>query len=516
MYNDSFYPTPAEVAARMLARLDPKRLRGATILEPSAGKGDLADAAVKALAELSAIGREGQRFRERVHCIETDVELQATLRGKGYPLVGSDFLRFRPDEKYDLILMNPPFAGAEKHLLHAWDILGHGDILCLVSEQTILNPCTAFRRQLATLIEDHGSVEHLGACFQDAFRKSEARVCLIHLTKARQEPEFAFLTADGMERDPYAAFTDAGRFASEVATRDLIGNLVANFDRCRELFLQVARLTQELGHYAKVFEASHGYSGETLSSLLGRELECLMRGQHTREAQERAYNQFVKGLKQNAWCEVFRLTDLRNLVSANVSKEMTRLIDDNARMAFSADNIAAMLETLFFNRGAILKQCVTEAFDLMTKYYEENRVYMEGWKTNDAWRVNQRVVLPNIVDADWPGSPRIKWEQERKLNDIDRALAFLDGKKLDEVPLTMANAIQQCFKTHKDEFSGVLLKSSHFEMRCYKKGTLHLKFLDRALWERFNLTAAEGKNWLPDDVKAREKRADQCGLPLNA
>lgn len=57
-------------------------------------------------------------------------------------------------------------------------------------------------------------------------------------------------------------------------------------------------------------------------------------------------------------------------------------------------------------------------------------------------------------------------------------------------------------------------------MRCYKKGTLHMHFKDKELWERFNLTAARGKNWLPDDVKARERedrtwnrRTDQYGPP---
>lgn len=38
MFNHDFYPTPPEVAALML---DPLDLRGKTVLEPSAGKGDL-------------------------------------------------------------------------------------------------------------------------------------------------------------------------------------------------------------------------------------------------------------------------------------------------------------------------------------------------------------------------------------------------------------------------------------------------------------------------------------------
>ena len=38
MFNADFYPTPPEVAAEML---DPLDLRGRTVLEPSAGSGNL-------------------------------------------------------------------------------------------------------------------------------------------------------------------------------------------------------------------------------------------------------------------------------------------------------------------------------------------------------------------------------------------------------------------------------------------------------------------------------------------
>lgn len=109
MYNASFYPTPPEVAEKMLAKAG--KLSGRSILEPSAGKGDLADAAV---GKLECYYHT--RCRELVHCIEIEPELQAAIRGKGYPLVGTDFLTFWPDEKYDLILMNPPFANGDAPL----------------------------------------------------------------------------------------------------------------------------------------------------------------------------------------------------------------------------------------------------------------------------------------------------------------------------------------------------------------------------------------------------------------
>lgn len=92
MYNAAFYPTPAEVAAHMLSHLEPKRLRTASILEPSAGKGDLADAALNVmLADSGGYYSRGDKYRDRIHCVEIHPELQAALRGKGYALAAATF-----------------------------------------------------------------------------------------------------------------------------------------------------------------------------------------------------------------------------------------------------------------------------------------------------------------------------------------------------------------------------------------------------------------------------------------
>ena len=292
---------------------------------------------------------------------------------------------------------------------------------------------------------------------------------------------------------------------------------MAQYGRCRELFVRIAHLAQELAHYA-------GPLGTDGGETVGEALKELMRQKPTRRAQEDAYNRFVRSLKKSAWREVLRLTDVRNLASHGVQKEIDRILESNERMAFSEENVYALVESIFLNRGAILQQCVVEAFDIMTRYYDENRVHVEGWKTNDAWKVNRRVVLPRVVSVTFSGSGYLSYGNSRQnLNDIDRAMAFLEGKKLESVPCTAVRALEGHLKACGDDFSGVLFESTYFEMRCYKKGTLHMYFKDKGLWERFNLTAARGKNWLPDDVKARERedrtrnrRADQYGLPLSA
>lgn len=109
-----YFPTPTATVDRMLELADINR--GHRVLEPSAGKGNIAD-----------------RIRERHQNDEIDlatIELSGTLRPilemKGHKLVGRDFLEHR--ELYDRIVMNPPFeAGADiDHLRHAYSLLKPG------------------------------------------------------------------------------------------------------------------------------------------------------------------------------------------------------------------------------------------------------------------------------------------------------------------------------------------------------------------------------------------------------
>src|SRR5579864_3360073 len=156
MFDREFFPTPAHIVQRMLAKISTSARH---FLEPSAGKGDIAEG-IK------------ERFRSaRIDCIEQSPELMAILADKDFSIVGHDWLSYAGVCYYDAIVMNPPFSNGDDHLLRAWDFLHHGEIVCLLNEETLKNPCTESRKRLANVIQAHGEVETLGECFSDAQRK---------------------------------------------------------------------------------------------------------------------------------------------------------------------------------------------------------------------------------------------------------------------------------------------------------------------------------------------------------
>lgn len=81
--NNEFYPTPTKIAGMMLSGIDWAFVK--TVLEPTAGKGDLANC-----AKLAAKGSGNHRRdvdRIDVDCIEIDSNLRHILKGEGFRVI---------------------------------------------------------------------------------------------------------------------------------------------------------------------------------------------------------------------------------------------------------------------------------------------------------------------------------------------------------------------------------------------------------------------------------------------
>lgn len=140
----------------MLAPWTAGQLAEMTILEPSAGKGDLLNVIKERISSWH------RTPKNKLYAIEQNHELKAILRDKGFRVVGSDFLQYRPEVQLDLIVMNPPFSNADEHILHAWNILEEGEIVALCNRETIDNPHSERRKLLERVIYDNsGTVENL-------------------------------------------------------------------------------------------------------------------------------------------------------------------------------------------------------------------------------------------------------------------------------------------------------------------------------------------------------------------
>ncbi len=172
--NKNFFPTPRNLLKKMFTKLQNRDYQ--TILEPSAGKGDIVE-----------YFKENHYHRQPdFSCIELDNELRANLVGKGYNVIDSDFLTYSGQDSFDVIVGNPPFDNGELHLLKAINIIYSGQIVFLLNAETLKNPYTNTRKELVRKLEKlNADVEYIQNAFQSAERKTDVEVALVYINIER-------------------------------------------------------------------------------------------------------------------------------------------------------------------------------------------------------------------------------------------------------------------------------------------------------------------------------------------
>lgn len=116
-----FFPTPKPIIERMLdyARIEP----GQTVLEPSAGRGDILDAIAERCEDV------------KVSVCEINATLRELLAAKGHEIQGRDFMDLNGElGLFDRVVMNPPFENGQdiEHIRHAFDKLNPGGRLVAI------------------------------------------------------------------------------------------------------------------------------------------------------------------------------------------------------------------------------------------------------------------------------------------------------------------------------------------------------------------------------------------------
>lgn len=460
MFDKDFFPTPAPVIAQMLSGL---RLDGKRILEPSAGKGDILD-----------FIRERAPWA-KLHAIERHPELQSILRSKGYQVLDSDFLSYVPEQSFDLIVMNPPFSAGPAHLLKALEISRGAEIICLLNAASVDNDWSRQRKLLLGLIEQRGGrIERLGSCFVDAERSTQVEVVCVRIPAQKQQQTFQF--HGDVSGEKIHRIEDIAN--NQVAPADVLDSLVHRYNKLKSLGHNVFQSLSDMRFYAE------GLGLDPQRALL----EAL----NMPRAGEHAYEHFIGSIKERAWAGVFSQTKLASMVTSKVREDLQESQKQHGAMAFTAENLRGLLESLLLNLGGIREQCIAQAFDLLTKYHKQNRVHIEGWKTNDAWMVKRKLIIPFAVES--YGQARLRYACIRDLRDVEMALAFVAGVSFESIQNQTVSEIGSSPLDY-----GAWHDSYFFAFKLFKKGTVHLEFKDRNLCQKFNLEACQGKNWLPAD-----------------
>ena len=473
-FDPEFFPTPRPVINKMLGRIDSA---ARYFLEPSAGRGDIAEAIKDQL--------EGYGWTRRaieVDCIEQSPDLCAILKDKELSIVGTDWMTYNGVSYYDAIVMNPPFSTGARHLLHAWDFLHSGEIVCLLNSETLRNPHTAERKRLAAIIEEHGDTEELGESFSTSSRPTDVEITMVYLRKAAIDDRVE-LWETGTDE---ANIGDLLEDSNLPAVQDRLGNMQRFYDEGNRHMLLAFEHARKASTY---LEANHISAGQTYSDILGHAMSNNV--SHNRA-------EFLRAHRRDAWLSVFQMMDFHKWLDRKQTEELISDVSRHGHFPFTAENIKGTLENVIAQRRKLFDQSAWNVFEALTKYFNGNTNYHEGWKSNDAFKVNKKIVFPYGVcyDKKFSGFSTRYGRDFDIYNDLDRVLAVLDGEPFDDT-LCVGEAMRRAIDI--DSHTPRAVESTYFDIRYYKKGTVHLKWKRLDLLDKFCQTAARGRMWIGDD-----------------
>lgn len=479
MFSKSFYPTPRTLASKMISKV---KGTPSSILEPSAGKGDLVDA-------LESRFRDWRR--PNIAAIEISEDLQATLRGKDIKVIDSDFLNFAGPDKFDLIIANPPFGDGDRHLLKAIEIIYCGEIVFLLNAETIRNPHTNTRKELAKKLSAlNADIEFIQGAFKDAERPTGVEVALVYIRIERSIESDLF---NGTTNAAPTFTVDEGGRHHHLSTGRTIDELVAEYNQT------VSVCTETLLAYFKNYPVVWKYIG------LNKEHDKYESDESSLTTRVQNHiNDMLKTVRTDFWRRTLDIKDVRHRLTEAKQNEFEEQIKQRCHMDFTTGNIRQFVLNLIGSHEKTIQDSVLEIFDMFTKrychsdgLYDDNIHYFNGWKTNKAFKVGKKVIIPIYGSyghpfIDYANNWKLDYKASATLRDIDITMNYFDGMGDYE---SMSSAIDRAFS--RGQSSRIV--STYFTLTVYKKRTIHLTFNDPEILRRFNVVACSGKQWLPHD-----------------
>lgn len=540
-----FYPTPPELADKLLSGIDWHY--AATVLEPSAGKGNLVKAVaqkahslrygkmlsvdcveidpyLRSILEYEFGGRREDEIRERRKQLNDKEGWNAVTRTKGElttmeaaekrrlereydwlhklsaPVVHDDFLTFQSRKRYDLIVMNPPFADGDAHLLKAIELQKQygGQIRCLLNAETLLNPYTNRRKVLERQLAELGAeIEYIEGGFAKGERATDVTVALIKIVIPQVNED-----SDIFQRLSEAAHLDEepAQDVTDMAVMDFMEQIVSRFNVEVDAGLELIREYRNMLPYLlDSFDKEDKFGFTTLTLCAGDPAKSGGRGSVP------SVNKFLGLVRKKYWSALFSNKEFVGKLTSNLREKYRGMVAEMVKYDFTLFNIQKIAAQMNAEMGRGIQDTIVELFDKMTEKHtwypemERNIHYYNGWKTNKAHKLGMKVILPIYgVFSSWSLKAFELYEAEKTISDIEKVFDYLDGNMTAHVDL------HGVLQTACNEGQTRNIPCKFFDVTLYKKGTMHIKFRNPELVDRFNIYCCKHKGWLPPSYgKAR-------------
>lgn len=546
-----FYPTPKSVAYQLFDMIDTQLIH--EVLEPSAGKGDLLksfgcyknekyqeslaekgvnkkdynnascnvdaiefDPNLRGILNYEFCGQRVQEFNNKMYEIsqnrrylwkEDDYEgltdeqitelkqLKEEVKERStyvhVKIIHNDFMTFVSKKHYDLILMNPPFANGDEHLMKAIQMQSEngGKILCILNAETLLNLYSNKRKFLMNTLNNLGAkIRFVDNGFSGAERQTDVRVALIYIDIP--EPEHHSEIYEKFQKaKEYREST--GDNSSKLTTTNFLEDLIAQYNEEMELGLALIDEFNALLPYLNRNVVGDAGNYSNLSLKVGNEAVGYT---------DSPKNKFVNLTRHKYWTSLLNNEKFTGMLTKNLKDKYSSMISKFAEYDFTMFNIQALMNDMNSGLRDGIEKTILDLFDKMSAKFayipemESNIHLYNGWKTNKAHKVGKKVILPcngAFSDWKWDKNPLNVYNCVELLSDMQKALNCLDGGQTDDINLNVA------ITKARDECNYKKIDTKYFYVTFYKKGTMHCVWKNEELLKRFNIYVSKRRNWFP-------------------
>jgi len=200
----------------------------------------------------------------------------------------------------------------------------------------------------------------------------------------------------------------------------------------------------------------------------------------------------IARMARSAWRVIVDRLELRRVMSVERWEALQKRLENEREELppITEENVLAFARFYGGSLDAMFAEAVGEVFDWLRP---RKGTYGEKYKTNDAYEVRAKVILPWMVERDSfrKGGFRMKDHREQRLMALENVFNALDGRG-------MANkghysAIERAIKESPDGRA----ETDLFRVRCCANSNLHIEFKRLDLLAEFNRRAG-GLRLKPD------------------
>lgn len=509
MIPKELYPTPEDVARKMTGLVDFDKVE--SILEPSAGYGNLAKAAIAAYDARHYRGfAEKERdpfFADVIDLVEIDEKCRAFLKSQKANVIANDFLKFQTFKRYDLIIMNPPFSNGVKHILKAIEMQRYGgQIVCLLNSETINNPYTLERKVLIDKIEQYdGKVFDFGQCFMHSERPTDVNISCVYIDIPKGAKSDIL---DGLEK------------AAKIEEQELDERQQLSSELDEYMRAVVGQYRRECEAGLKLINEFYAVSKISLTSFKNDFKQPILELKVYGKGDGNIENRYLESVRYKYWEAFFARPEICKKMTGEMQSEFYSRLGELKKIEFNLDNIYELQIRMTKDTIGSIENAIMELFHEFARdhsWYAEcaNNIhhYYNGWVTNKCGVINKKVIIPldgfrDSWDRRGGRVLDLGYRPRRKLADIEKVFSYLDTGITD-----CWETVENIMEKARNEYQSQNIEFKYFTVTFYKKGTAHIVFKDMELLKRFNIFAGQREGGLPpsygkkaySDMTEREK-----------